>query len=399
MTLFGYGLTTKALARLEDDVTIYDDSFKTSSVDSDNNRLVPSKDYKYRDEIEITSPGIPPNNFLIKSAKNLISEYDYFADTMPYSIWISGTNGKTTTTKMITHLLENSGAIYGGNVGVPLASMDDKKPIWVLETSSYTLHYTKFAKPNLYVLLPIEDDHISWHGSFSEYEKAKLKPISTLGEGEIAIVPVKYKDIKTDGFLIPYNNSDEICKYFEIDIKKVLHKEPFLLDALLALATQKIVFDKIDYDKINSFVNDEHRLQEIKDKQNRLWVNDSNATNIDATIWAIKRYEDSKIFLILGGDDKGADNRKLFGLLSKVDIEIFIIGRNKSSLEELSKEHNIIYFNCDVLENALDMINKRFKTGVALLSPAASSLDQFNNYQDRGNQFMEYINNQKVENE
>jgi UDP-N-acetylmuramoylalanine--D-glutamate ligase len=167
----------------------------------------------------------------------------------------------------------------------------------------------------------------------------------------------------------------------------------------LALATQKIVFDKIDYDKINSFVNDEHRLQEIKDKQNRLWVNDSKATNIDATIWAIKRYEDSKIFLILGGDDKGADNRKLFGLLSKVDIEIFIIGRNKSSLEELSKEHNIIYFNCDVLENALDMINKRFKTGVALLSPAASSLDQFNNYQDRGNQFMEYINNQKVENE
>ena len=399
MTLFGYGATTKALAKLENDVTIYDDKFINPSIDADGNRLAPSKDYKTKNDIEITSPGIPPDHFLIQNASHLMSEYDYFANSMPYSIWISGTNGKTTTTKMIAHLLSDKGAIYGGNIGVPLASMDIKKPIWVLETSSFTLHYTKKAKPNLYVLLPIEDDHISWHGSFSEYEKAKLKPISSLLEGEVAIVPYKYKDIKTDGFLIPYKNSTELSLYFEIDIDKISHKEPFLLDAILALAVQKILFDKIDYDKINSFINDDHKLQEFKDHQDRVWVNDSKATNVDALIWAIKRYKNKKIFLIMGGDDKGVDIKKLFLLFKEIDIELFLIGKNADKLEKLSKEYEIEFINCSLLKNAVAKVDKKFKSGVALLSPAASSLDQFKSYAKRGDKFMKYVFNLKEDNE
>jgi UDP-N-acetylmuramoylalanine--D-glutamate ligase len=312
---------------------------------------------------------------------------------MPYSIWISGTNGKTTTTKMITHLLDNNNAIYGGNIGVPLANMDNTKSIWVLETSSFTLHYTKYAKPNLYILLPIKQDHISWHGNFDEYENSKLKPIYSLKEGEIAIIPKKYQNIKTKGCLITYENSNDLCRYFDLDIDKISHKEPFLLDALLALSVQKILFDKAEYDKINSFINDNHKLQEIRDSKNRLWVNDSKATNIDATLWAIKRYSHNKIFLILGGDDKGIDNSSLFEEFSKIDIRLFLIGSNEKRLVKLSQQYNILFEPCKTMQNAIEKIDKLLTNQTALLSPSAASFDQFKSYEDRGRQFIEYIDN------
>jgi UDP-N-acetylmuramoylalanine--D-glutamate ligase len=393
MILFGYGNTTKALAKLEQDVTVYDDSFLLKSI-TNNITFIPSKDYiPDINSRQIISPGIPPNHYLAKNGTNIISEYDYFAQSMPYSIWISGTNGKTTTTKMITHLLDNNNAIYGGNIGVPLANMDNTKSIWVLETSSFTLHYTKYAKPNLYILLPIKQDHISWHGNFDEYENSKLKPIYSLKEGEIAIVPKKYQNIKTKGCLITYENSNDLCRYFDLDIDKISHKEPFLLDALLALSVQKMLFDKAEYDKINSFINDNHKLQEIRDSKNRLWVNDSKATNIDATLWAIKRYSHNKIFLILGGDDKGIDNSSLFEEFSKIDIRLFLIGSNEKRLVKLSQQYNILFEPCKTMQNAIEKIDKLLTNQTALLSPSAASFDQFKSYEDRGRQFIEYIDN------
>lgn len=83
------------------------------------------------------------------------------------------------------------GADVGGNIGAPLAQMDEKAPIWVLETSSFTIHYTKKAKPNIYLLLPITPDHVSWHGSMEAYEEAKLKPFSWMQEGEMIVAPAK----------------------------------------------------------------------------------------------------------------------------------------------------------------------------------------------------------------
>ena len=87
-------------------------------------------------------------------------------------IGITGTNGKTTTTQMCQYLLEKFDSCYGGNIGVPLSGLNKDKKIWILETSSFTLHYTKKAKPNIYILLPITEDHITWHGNFDEYKKA-----------------------------------------------------------------------------------------------------------------------------------------------------------------------------------------------------------------------------------
>ena len=127
---------------------------------------------KTSNDITVVSPGIMPSNKMVKESKNIISEYDLFSDIMPFSIWISGTNGKTTTTQMCQHILKDRDSLCGGNIGTPLAKLDKDVNIWILETSSFTLHYTNKAKPNLYILLPISEDHISWHGSYEAYKEA-----------------------------------------------------------------------------------------------------------------------------------------------------------------------------------------------------------------------------------
>ncbi len=398
ISLFGYGKTTKAIAKKSKNVVFFDDNTKKAFIDENGFKIYPSKDFDPNSSsLEIPSPGIPPHNPLIKRAKNLISEYDLFLSSkfnskIPFSIWISGTNGKTTTTQMITHLLKEKGAIYGGNIGVPLGSLDKSKKIWVLETSSFTLHYTKFAKPNIYVLLPITPDHISWHGSFRAYEDAKLKPIKTLREGEVCIIPKKYENIKTSGMKITYNSSNDLANFFGIDIKKITFKEPFLLDAILALGIQKILFDETNYEKINSFKVDKHKIEEFFDKDGNLWVDDSKATNSDAAIKAIKRYKDKKIFLIVGGDCKGANLEPFIEFLKNFNIELFIIGKDTDYIYQLASKHKIASKKVFTLENAVKEIKQVInKDSLGILSPACASLDQFSSYKDRGEKFKKLV--------
>ncbi len=393
MTIFGYGKTTKAIVEKFGNCQVYDDKFSAVTFDKKGNEFLPPEMFDpQKSKLEVTSPGIPPSNHLIQKAQNLISEYDLFADTMPYSIWITGTNGKTTTTNMLQHLLKARGSLEGGNVGNPLGNLDEKAPIWILETSSFTLHYTNKATPNLYVILPISPDHISWHGSFEEYEKAKLKPLDTMQEGEAVILPKKYADYPTPAFKILYESSKDLAEYFEIDSDKIDFKEPFLTDALLALGVSKILFDEVDYEKINSFEIGKHRVEEFRDKQGRIWVNDSKATNADATIAALKSYEDKKINLILGGDDKGADLTPLFEALQKYEAKIFAIGTNAKKINELSQEYNLPCTICDTLENAVKNIDNVGNDSINLLSPAAASLDQFSSYSQRGDEFINLVN-------
>ncbi len=279
--VLGKGGTAQAVKQKFDNVVLYDDS-DFSNYDRES------------DEITVVSPGIPPSNEMVQKSKNIQSDYDLFADDMPFSIWISGTNGKTTTTQMCQHLLKDKGSVCGGNIGTAISLLDENAPIWILETSSFTFHYIKRAKPSLYLLLPISEDHISWHGSYEEYKKAKLKPLDMMCEGEIAIIPEEFKDYPTSCLKITYKDSDELCEKFDINKEKVGFKEPFLLDAILALSSKKIIFDEVDYEKINTFKIDEHKVEEFYDKKNRLWINDSKATNVDATINALTPYLEKK---------------------------------------------------------------------------------------------------------
>ncbi len=395
ISLFGYGKTTRAIAKVAKNAVFYDDKCTKPFRDEDGFKVKPSNEFNAKySSLEIPSPGIPPSNQLIKKAKNLISEYDYFADSTPLKIWISGTNGKTTTTQMMQHLLESKGSQAGGNIGTPLAELSVDAKIWILETSSFTMHYTNIASPNIYVLLPINPDHLSWHGTMNEYISAKLKPLASMKEGEIAIVPDAYKDIKTDAHLITYKDEVSLAAYFDIDSKKVDFKGAFLADALLAMAVDKILFDCTDYEKINSFKLDPHRQEELRDSKNRLWVNDTKATNIDASIAALNRYKESHIHLILGGDDKGVELNELFEYLQDIDVKIYTIGTNKKRLFNLAKEYAINSELCKNLRDAISKIDKNLKNSeVALLSPAASSLDEFSSYAQRGDEFKEAVHN------
>ena len=393
-TLFGYGITTKAIAKkLGGECIFFDDKAETPYTDKDNNKIFPSHLFDpIKSKLEVTTPSVPPSHPLIKSAKNLQSEYDYFSKDMPFSIWISGTNGKTTTTQMLGKLLEKRGGVTGGNIGTPLAELDPKAPIWILESSSFTLHHTNIASPNIYLLLPITPDHLDWHVTPAQYEADKLKPLLTMKEGEMALIPKGLNLPKTDAFVVEYDSVEFLENYFDIDSSKIRFKSAFLEDALLALAVTKTLFDEVDYDTINSFTLDNHRQEEITDSKGRVWVNDSKATNLDATIQAVKGYSDKFIRLIIGGNDKGADLTPLFELLEDIEIKLYTIGANSDRLAKLSEEHNIKFSACETLESAVNKIDKDYiANDIALLSPAAASFDQFNSYKHRGEEFFKFV--------
>ena len=321
ISIFGYGVTTTPLVSFLNNqghtLHIYDDKFESASTDSFGNALLPSNAFKPESsDMEILSPGIPPYHQLVQKAQNLISEYDYF-DTLlkketnpPLSIWISGTNGKTTTTEMTTLLLEPYHAQSGGNIGTPLALLYQNKAtkIWVLETSSFTLHYTHKAYPRIYALLPVKEDHITWHGSFENYISDKLSPLTIMDSLTHAIIPAQFVNHKIvaqyKGNLITYESSLDLAQKCSIALQDIVFKEPFLLDSVIALSIAKLACGADDIKRLNSFSIGKHRIEEFYDKHNRLWVDDSKGTNVDATIQAIKRYANTHLMLILGGDDK-----------------------------------------------------------------------------------------------
>jgi len=382
-SLFGYGITTKELSK-SGGWSIFDDSFKEVQFDKYGNKLLPSNEFNpEKSKLEITSPGIPPYHPLIKRAKNLISEFDYFY-VNNFKVWVSGTNGKTTTTQMIKYLLDDFE--MGGNIGIPLAKLDKNKN-WVIEASSFQLFYTKYAKPNIYVLLPIKEDHISWHGTFKEYVDAKLSVLDRMSERDIVIMPKEF-DKNTKAYKILYKDAKDLIKRF--NFKKNYFKEPFLLDEVLAKVVYYILYFKEK--SLKDFKIDEHKLEEIIDKKGRVWVDDSKATNVDATLNALKRYKNKEIFLILGGVSKGQNFRPLFEYMKNLNVKLFLIGEDVKYFLDLLKEYSIDFKITKTLENSVKEIDKLHnKNSVALLSPACASFDQFKSYKDRGERFKELV--------
>jgi len=404
-TLFGYGITTKAIAKaLGGGCTFFDDKVDEPYYDEENNHILPSHLFDPdASELEVTTPSLKPDHPLIRSSKNLLSEYDYILTSrespliradipLPFQIWISGTNGKTTTTQMLTHLLAHRGAVSGGNIGTPLAELDPQASIWILESSSYTLHYTRSASPNIYLLLPITPDHLDWHGDVESYEKDKLRPLLTMREGELALVPKGLNLPATDAFVVEYDSIEFLAEYFHIEPEKIDFTAAFLEDAMLALAITRVLYDEVDYDLINGFKLDANRQEELRDAKGRLWVNDTKATNIDAAIQALKAYSDHHIHLIAGGDDKGVDLKQFFEAMREFDVMLYTIGSNSKKQLDLAKEYGIEAIECGTLDIAVEAIGKVLDDeGVGILSPAAASFDQFSSYKQRGELFMKFV--------
>ncbi|MCE3047282.1 UDP-N-acetylmuramoyl-L-alanine--D-glutamate ligase [Helicobacter kayseriensis] len=398
IALLGYGKTNQALLEFinhnGEKCVVFDDAFIEKRIDSFGNNFLPPLQ-KVQTRLQIPSPGIPPFHPMIKQAQSLVSEYDFLLGDIKRQIWISGTNGKTTTTEMLEWILKDCGGISGGNIGVPLASLATLLPkIWILETSSFSLHYTQSVFPQVYLLLPIREDHISWHGSFDAYVRAKLSPIERMNHECVAVIPKEFEMfdevLKSSAHIVTYGTSEDLADYFGFDLSQVKFQEPFLLDAMLALSGAKILTGKDLSKKLLDYKVGAHKVEEFQDEIGRVWVDDSKGTNVDATIWALRSYRGKKIYLILGGDDKGADLVPLFQELQEYDAEIFGIGSNVERLGDLAQKFKIRFSACYFLEQAIKEIDlKHSLESIAMLSPAASSLDQFVSYKQRGELFQE----------
>ena len=409
---FGYGKTTRAIAeRFGGGFDFFDDRCTQAWEDESGNRIFPSSDFDPEAYgLEILTPSIRPDSPLLQQACRPVSEYDLFLAPerivgleatplreilelpRPRSVWVSGTNGKTTTTQMIAHLLEDRGALSGGNIGTPLAELDPRAPLWILETSSYTLHHTRFAAPDLYLLLPVTPDHIDWHGGAQAYASDKLSPLARMREGELALIPAGMERPESPAWVVEYPDDAFLEEFFDLDASRLRYRAAFLQDALLALAVERTLFNRADYDRLNAFTLDRHRQEEITDALGRLWVNDSKATNLDAALQALEAYREHKIHLIAGGDDKGVDMEPLIRRLKTLDVELYTIGSNSKHLEELAHKHGVVVHAFTTLHEAQEALSRRLRQGeVALLSPAAASLDQFRSYAQRGEEFMEFV--------
>mgnify|MGYP002661506027 FL=1 len=159
------------------------------------------------------------------------------------------------------------------------------------------------------------------------------------------------------------------------------------------MCVQKIVFDEINYDLINEFIIDKHKVEEFKDKKNRLWIDDSKATNVDATINALVPYINNDIHIILGGDDKGANLKPLFENIKDLDIYVYAIGSNTNKIVDYCNEYKIKVESCTYLNIAVEKMDKNLTiNSIGILSPAAASLDQFKSYTHRGDEFKNLVN-------
>ena len=429
ISVFGYGVTSKPFVEfinsLGKSCKIYDDKFaknpkssdekssdlredfgKYEKIDKNGNILLPPSAFCARESsLEFISPGILPTHKYFSLAQNPIGEYDFVWELMSAndmslkSIWISGTNGKTTTTQMLTHLLKSFGALSGGNIGTPLTTLareyaknladfrdtkaqdfgDFTAPLWVLESSSFAMHYAHIATPQIYLLLPLSQDHISWHNGFSGYVEDKLRVLNRMDKNSFALLPQELKTQKIVQEYVARNGKDSAIFYVDssslaefcgVGAKSIPFAEPFLLDSLVALSgallAQKMglldssaktnadfrskysanladfglkqnpksstsTSDFLAYflDRLDSFHIGAHRIEEFYEPclaksthttssqtPKWLWVDDSKGTNTDATLQAFKRYKGRRIYAILGGDDKGADIEPIFSLLA-----------------------------------------------------------------------------------
>lgn len=376
----------------------------------------------------ITSPGIPPNAEVMKliTANNIECmgelELAYRESAKPF-IAITGTNGKTTTTKLISEILTKAGynAPVCGNIGTPATDyIDDDLDFFVAEVSSYQIATSKTFKPSIGLFLNYTPDHIDWHGSEEEYFKAKAslftgrKPVwAVLNARDLKIACLKLKIpsetwffnresedksvfAQDEAILLKDKKSEvhEIIKLNEIPLKGK-HNLENVMAAIAACHIAGVDFEVIK-EGIKNFFPLEHRLEFVATIDGIDYYNDSKATNCNSAICAMQAFEGQKIVLIVGGQDKGTDLTEFSREIKKRASAVTLIGEAADRFEESIRQEGFenIYRE-DSLENAIDKAGE-LKLGTVLLSPACASFDMFRNFEERGKAFKNYVLKKKT---
>ena len=423
---------------------IYDENLKAQSFAFEkikgyiNAFVVTNLDRKFIKSLSciILSPGVSVYHKAVEFARKcgveVVSELEMASRYIKTSklIAITGTNGKTTTTRLIADILlaAKKKAVACGNIGYSLSAAvkkAKKKAFFVCETSSFQLEAIKNFKPKIACLLNITPDHINRHKTFFNYKKTKFNIAKNLDKNCYFVINknlsrFKYKN-KANCVVFNKNSNGYCCFerngaiYFKNKFKEEfvmnladisLPGEHNLENILCAISVCKLLKIKNEYivKAIKNFKLDNHRIQKIYINNNVCFYDDSKATNIDATICAIKSFN-SPTILILGGSDKGYEFDEVFKNLSLQIQHILCCGevRDKIKLSANRFKRNVESFKTlkEATMRACEL-SKLYDGEInVLLSPACASFDEFKNYKDRGEKFLEYIkdfyekNNQK----
>ncbi len=347
----------------------------------------------------------------IQSGTRLISDIDLFAcATDKPIVAITGSNGKSTVTTMLGEMGNASGVktAIGGNLGVPaLELLNETVELYVLELSSFQLERTSCLNAAAATVLNISADHQDRHHDILDY--ANIKERVFCGNGVVVIneddpiVKKMSKDL-ADRKLLTFSVHNKHGFHLENSQGEdwLMNAEQFLLrkaelsleglhntaNALAALALGTAVGLNIDIicSVLRSFKGLQHRMQKVAKVNGVTWVNDSKATNIGACVAALQGYQ-KKVILIAGGDAKGADMNELIPVLKEKTRFVVLMGKD-AGLIERKIDGSVPSYRASTIKQAVQIAATMAKKGESvLLSPACASLDQYKNYQERGEKF------------
>ncbi len=431
--VYGYGTSGKSaincLKKLGRQVAVYCDK------QVDNVKDIIDLSGKPFDEVLkdvgliVVSPSVDLNSKLLIEAKRrnieIIGELELgYRNALGDIIAITGTNGKTTCTRLITKILKNSGinSDYYGNIGVPLAEnsfdiTEDK--VGVVEVSSFQLATTELFCPKIAICLNIAEDHLEYHKTMNDYINCKRNLFKNQDKNEYAIL--NYDDEIVNGFSNKINSD---TYYFSLhhkvkggylkghniyfcgdkpeficnlnDIK--MQGEHNIANCLACITACKIlnIPNSIIVNTLKEFEVSAHRMQLLDSINGVKYYNDSKSTNIHSTLSACRAVK-GKTTLLIGGYDKGLDYTKLFNELPIKVNTVICFGDNKDKIiKDSKKSYSTTIIRADSLEDAIDIASK-VKCENVLFSPSTSSYDRFSDYVERGNFFKEYIRGLKID--
>ncbi len=375
-------------------------------------------------DLIIPSPGVPADAPLLQTARDkgitVWSEIELaYRFLKGKLIGVTGSNGKTTTTTLVEHILRSGGfsTILAGNIGTPLiacveGSRDDT--ITVVELSSFQLELIETFRPNIGVFLNLTPDHLDRHGTLRAYGVAKARLFENQTAEDFAVLNAD------DPATTPYAPSRPQLLWFsrrqrvaeggfvrgeEIVFRRAGVEEPImkrgdiplagahnLENVLAAVAATRIAgADVASVAKgVRSFAGVEHRLEFVAEIGGVRYYNDSKATNVDATLKALDAFP-GRILVILGGKDKGSDYTALQKALREKTILALLIG---AAAEKIEKQiaGSVAIEHAGTLERAVEIASHAAQPGdLVLLAPACASFDQFQNYEHRGRTFKELV--------
>lgn len=417
--IYGFGKSGRACfkyLRKNNKIEIYDDKKSSIPKNIKKNSINKTKLTSVNFDRIVVSPGIDINKctlkkYLSKNKSKIISELDifYLNNIKNKKITITGTNGKSTTSKLLHDVLKKHGKDVRlvGNIGNPLLLEKNIKPktIFVIEASSYQIEYSKYFKTDFAIILNISPNHLERHRTFKNYIKSKFGLIKSQKKNSFAFIEknnnflkeeLKKNKINSKIIKVNLKISNKIKKkiknsYFEN--KNNLNNLKFVLEISkkLKLKNQKV------FKVVNSFKELNFRQQILYKNKKLLIINNSKSTNFSSSINLLESYKN--IYWLVGGRFKKGDNFVLNKKYYK-NINAYIFGKRKKFFVK-NLINKIKYKTFDNIKNALveiiiDAKKKNLSPVNIIFSPSAASFDQFSNFEERGKNFNYLVRKLKI---